>query len=88
MYDLFTIEDKEKVKTNEIFHKISESFCHVIANINNVDFNIIDLKTFCSDLNEVVQILTQFNSSLRLGLKGHFSLPSIIKIIEYSKKKK
>ena len=87
VYDLFIYEDKEKSKINEIFYRISESFCHVIININNVDFKIIDLNSFCSDLNEVAQILTQFNSSLNLGIKGHFSLPSIIKIIEYSKKK-
>ena len=65
--DKLTQEDIEKIKINEIFYKISESFCHVITNINNVDFNIIDLQTFCSDLNEAAQILTQFNSSLRLG---------------------
>ena len=76
--------DKEKV--NGIFYRISESFCHVLTNINNIDLENIDLKQFCTDLNEVAQTFTQFNSTLSLGLKGQFSFLSICKIIEFSQK--
>ena len=94
IYDTFNLQKEEEKlkqeemeKVNGIFFRISESFCHVITNVNNIDFNIIDLKLFCTDLNEISQILTQFNSTLNLKIKGHFILKSIIKIIEYSQKK-
>ena len=77
----------EKEKVNGIFYRISEAFCHIISNVNNVDFDQINLRQFCVDINEVGQILFQFNSTLSLGLKGHFSLITISKIIEYSQKK-
>ena len=80
--------ESELEKVNGIFYRVSESICHIITNINNIDFIKIDLKQFCTDLNEIAQILTQFDSSLILGLKGQFSLISIAKIIEYSEKKK
>ena len=95
-YDLFSIatneKDKEKEadkeKVNGIFYRISEAFCHIITNINNIDIDKIDLKQFCTDLNEVAQTLTQFNSTLSLGLKGQFSFLSICKIIEFAQKNK
>jgi hypothetical protein len=87
MYDSFNlIEDTEKEKVNGIFYRISESICYIITNVNNIDFDKIDLKQFCSDINEVSQIINQFNSTLILGVKGHYSLISIVKIIEYSQK--
>ena len=87
-YNLFNISEKEaeKEKVNDIFYRISESFCYILTNINNVDIENLDLKQFCTDLNEVAQILTQFNSTLSLGLKGQFSFFSICKLIEFSQK--
>ena len=93
-YDIFNLppekekeRETEKEKVNGIFYRVSESICHIITNIHNVDIKTINLKVFCTDLNEVAQIFTQFNSTLSLGLKGQFSLISIAKIIEYSQKK-
>ena len=92
-YDLFSIgnekdkeKEAEKEKVNGIFYRISETICHVLTNINNIDFDNIDLKQFCTDLNEVAQTFTQFNSTLSLGLKGQFSFLSICKLIEFSQK--
>ena len=91
-YNLFSISEKdkereaEKEKVNGIFYRISEAFCHILTNINNIDFENLDLKQFCTDLNEVAQTLTQFNSTLSLGLKGQFSFLSICKLIEFSQK--
>jgi len=91
-YNLFSISEKdkekeaEKEKVNGIFYRISESFCHILTNINNIDFENLDLKQFCTDLNEVAQTFTQFNSTLSLGLKGQFSFLSISKLIEFSLK--
>ena len=92
-YELFSIgneRDKEKEadkeKVNGIFYRISEAFCHVLTNINNIDLENLDLKQFCTELNEVAQTFTQFNSTLSLGLKGQFSFLSICKIIEFAQK--
>ena len=90
-YNLFKkiniFEDNiEKEKVNGIFYRISEAFCHTITNINNINFDNINLSQFCNDLNEIAQILTQLNASLFLYLKGQFMLISICKIIEYSQK--
>ena len=48
-YDLFSIgneKDKEKEadkeKVNGIFYRISEAFCHVLTNINNIDDEHLD----------------------------------------------
>ena len=79
--------EMEKEKVNGIFYRICESICYIITNINNIDFNLIDLNQFCTDLNEIAQIMTQLNTTLSLGLKGQYSLISIAKIIEYCKKK-
>ena len=94
-YELFSIgneRDKEKEadkeKVNGIFYRISEAFCHVLTNINNIDVENLDLKQFCTELNEVAQTFTQFNSTLSLGLKGQFSFLSICKIIEFAQKNK
>ena len=94
-YELFSIgneRDKEKEadkeKVNGIFYRISEAFCHVLTNINNIDLENLDLKQFCTELNEVAQTFTQFNSTLSLGLKGQFSFLSICKIIEFAQKNK
>ena len=94
-YELFSIgneNDKEKEadkeKVNGIFYRISEAFCHVLTNINNIDVENLDLKQFCTELNEVAQTFTQFNSTLSLGLKGQFSFLSICKIIEFAQKNK
>jgi hypothetical protein len=89
-YDLFNTSLNEKDKENEskkvngIFYSISESFCHVMTNINNIDIDSIDLKSFCTEINEVAQILTQFNSTLNLELKGQYTFLSICKFIEIS----
>ena len=85
---IFPIEKEEikqlnKEKVNGIFYKIGESICHIITNINNVDLNNINLKNYCTDLNEVTQIFIQFNCNLKLKLKGHYSLITIITIIEH-----
>ena len=91
-YD-FINEANEKDKENEIdkvngiFYNLSESFCHVMTNINNIDIDTLDLKSFCADINEVAQTLTQFNSTLNLGLKGQYTFLSISKFIELSQKK-
>ena len=94
-YDLFKItneKDKEKEaeqeKVNGIFYRISESICYVISNIHNIDLDTIDLKLFCTELNEVAQMFIQFNSSLSLGLKGQYSFLSISKLIEFAQKNK
>ena len=94
-YDLFNLsgekdkeKEAEKEKVNGIFYRVSEAICHVMTNINNIDFDSLDLKQFCADLNEVAQTFTQFNSTLSLGLKGQFSLLSISKIIEFAIKNK
>ena len=76
--------DKDKEKVNGIFYKISESICYMITNVKNV--NIHDLKLFCSDLNEVYQIFSQFNSILSLTLRTYYSINSIVKLIEYKLK--
>ena len=83
-------KDKESEidKVNGIFYNISESFCHVMTNINNIDIDSLDLRSFCADINEVAQTLTQFNSTLNLGLKGQYTFLSISKFIEFSQKKK
>ena len=90
VYDSFNFpkEEEEKEKVNGIFFRICESICHVITDVKNIDFEKINLKELCTDLNEIAQIFTQFNSTLFLGIKGHFSLISIAKLIEYSEKKK
>ena len=91
-YNLFSISEKdkekeaEKEKVNGIFYRISEAFCHILTNINNIDLENLDLKQFCTDLNEVAQTLTQFNSTLSLGLKGQYSFLSICKLIEFYQK--
>ena len=93
-YNLFEITEKDKERKSEleqvngIFYRISESICHIVTNINNIDFIKIDLKQFCADLNEIAQILIQFDSTLILSLKGQYSLISMAKVIEYSEKKK
>ena len=94
-YDLFSIDNEkdkekeiEKEKVNGIFYRISEAFCYVLTNINNIDLENLDLKEFCIDLNEVVQAFIQFNSTLSLGLKGQYSILSICQIIEFSQKNK
>ena len=93
-YNLFSIFDKdkereaEKEKVNGIFYRISESFCHTLINIDNIDLENLDLKQFCIELNEVAQTLIQFNSILYLGLKGQFSFLSICKLIEFALKNK
>ena len=88
-YDLFSIEkEEEKEKVNGIFYRISEAFCYVLTNINNIDLENLDLKKFCIDLNEVVQTFTQFNTYLSLGLKGQFSILSICQMIEFFQKNK
>ena len=88
-YDTFKFpkEEEDKEKVNGLFYRICESICHVIIEANNINFDEIDLNQFCTDLNEVAQILIQLNSTLYLGIKGQFSLITIAKIIEYSKKK-
>ena len=91
-YDLFNVSDEkekenESKKVNGIFYCISESFCHVMTNINNINIDSIDLKSFCTEINEVAQILTQFNSTLNLELKGQYTFLSIVKFIEISQKK-
>ena len=89
-YDLFNIskeKENEIKKVNGIFYSISESFSHVMTNINNIDIDSLDLKSFCSEINEIAQILTQFNSTLNLELKGQYTFLSICKLIEISQKK-
>ena len=87
-YELFkmTNENKEKEKVNGIFYRTSEAFCHSIININKISLDNIDLKKFCIELNEIAQIFTQLNSSLKLNIKGLYSLLSISKLIEYIQK--
>ena len=89
-FNLFNFPiEKEEIKqsniekVNRIFYKIGESICHIITNKNNVDINNINLKDYCTDLNEVSQILTQLNCNLRLRLKGQYSLITITNIIEF-----
>ena len=86
-YNLFDKVDIEYKSVNDIFYNISESFCHVMTNINNIDIDSIDLKSFCTDINDTAQILIQFNSTFNLGLKGQYTFLSISKFIEFSQKK-
>ena len=85
-YNLFDKSDIEYKSVNNIFYSISESFCHAITNINNIDIESIDLKSFCADINDSAQILIQLNSTFNLGLKGQYTFLSISKFIEFSQK--
>ena len=89
-YDKINIyeNNNEREKVNGVFYRISEAFCHTITNINNIDFDNLNLSKFSIELNEIAQILTQLNASLFLYLKGQFILLSIYQIIEFSQKQK
>jgi len=77
----------EKEKVNGIFYKMSESICYMITDINRMNYkNIENLQLFCSELNEVVQVLSHINSILVLSLRTYYSIISIKKFIEYNLK--
>ena len=87
-YELFkkNNQNENKLKVNGIFYGISEALCHSIINVDKISLDNIDLNQFCIELNEIAQIFTHLNSSLQLDIKGHYSLLSISKLIEYYQK--
>ncbi len=77
-------EKSQKEKVNEIFYKISESICETVINVNIIDYsNIDDINKLCTNLNNIYQIFSEFNTTLSLSLKKQYSINSIVKLIEY-----
>ena len=79
---------EEKEKVNLIFYKISEGICLIIINQNIMKYDkITNFQNLYTELNEIVNIFFQLNSTLNLSLRGQYSILSLIKFIQYYLKK-
>ena len=58
--------------------------CETVINVNIIDYsNIDDINKLCTNLNNIYQIFSEFNTTLSLSLKKQYSINSIVKLIEY-----
>ena len=90
-YDLFyplidIDKDIKFKKVNCIFYSILESLIHIMTNINNLDIDSIDLKSFCIDMNYIAQTLSKISATLNLKLKGHYSFINFSEFIIISQR--